>query len=202
MNLKDKVSEFISIAKDCPENLQGKCFELLLKDYLDKQSPPQSGHKNPEGKKDDDKKKIPPDENNNNQEDFKEKDLHVKTKKFLHDNGLSIPLINQIFYKEGEKILPLFDDLKTTKISECQIRIALLQSFQNAIHSGEFEFNGENVREECNLRKCYDPNNFATNFKYSAALFDNFEKLDKKKPTIRLSAEGKMALASVIKELQ
>ncbi|MGD0784572.1 MAG: hypothetical protein ABR969_02025 [Sedimentisphaerales bacterium] len=207
MSLKDKVSEFIAIAKDCPENLQSKCFELLLKDYLEKQGlPPHTSPKHPEVKKDDEKKDNSSDENqkknNDKQEDFQEKDLHVKTKKFLQANGLSISNINQIFYKEGENILPLFDDLKTTKISECQTRIALLQSLQNAIHTGEFEFDGEKVREECNLRKCYDPNNFAAYFKNSAALFDNFEKYDKKQPAIRLNADGKKALAQTINDLQ
>jgi hypothetical protein len=34
-NIKNKIQEFTSIAKECPENLQEKCFELLLSKYLD-----------------------------------------------------------------------------------------------------------------------------------------------------------------------
>jgi hypothetical protein len=32
--LKQKILEFVALAKDCPENLQEKCFEVLLADYL------------------------------------------------------------------------------------------------------------------------------------------------------------------------
>jgi hypothetical protein len=34
-DLKKVVAEFADIAKTCPENLQQKCFELLLSDYLE-----------------------------------------------------------------------------------------------------------------------------------------------------------------------
>jgi hypothetical protein len=34
-NIKNKVREFTGIAKECPENLQVICFELLLSKYLD-----------------------------------------------------------------------------------------------------------------------------------------------------------------------
>jgi hypothetical protein len=33
-DLKARVLEFASIAKECPDNLQEKCFELLLTDFL------------------------------------------------------------------------------------------------------------------------------------------------------------------------
>jgi hypothetical protein len=32
-DLKDRVLEIVSIAKECPDNLQPLCFELLLRDY-------------------------------------------------------------------------------------------------------------------------------------------------------------------------
>ena len=38
--LKEKVLELAEIAKECPENLQVVCFELLLKHYFD--LPPKS----------------------------------------------------------------------------------------------------------------------------------------------------------------
>jgi hypothetical protein len=34
-DLKERVLEIVSIAKECPENLQPLCFELLLRDYLE-----------------------------------------------------------------------------------------------------------------------------------------------------------------------
>jgi hypothetical protein len=33
-DLKERVPELAAIAKECPENLQTKCFELLLEDLL------------------------------------------------------------------------------------------------------------------------------------------------------------------------
>ena len=42
----------------------------------------------------------------------------------------------------------------------------------------------------------------SANFKHSASLFDGFEKYDKQSPAIRLSEEGRMALAQVINELR
>ncbi len=212
MNLKDKVLEFVSIAKECPQNLQEKCFELLLNNFLEKQkAPPKELEHLHEDKKNgaegkDIEARKPSDSdlkvNDNKQEDFEEKDLHVKTKRFLNSYSLSVAHINQIFYKQGEEVLPLFDDLKTTKASESQIRIALLQSLQNAIHTGNFEFDGEKVRKECCDRKCYDAANFAAIFKKNATLFENFNKYDKGAPPIHLSVEGKKTLANVINALQ
>jgi len=194
--LKDKVLEIASIAKGCPDNLQEKCFELLLKDFLEKQSSPPPAALEEQVVVDSQKGAEA------QQEDLSEKDLHLKTRKFLQSNKLTMDHINQIFYKEGDKILPLYDDLKTTKASESQLRIAMLQALKNGMHSGEFEFNGEEVREECQLRKCYDAPNFAANFKNNKDYFEDFTKYKKKSPVIRLSTEGKSALAVVIGELQ
>ena len=204
-DLKKKIREFSDIAKTCPDNLQGICFELLLKEYLEQR-------KQPTGKKPQNEKPASADDNSQNevagegedqdQEDFATTDLHVKTRKFLSDQNLSIDHINQIFYKEGEKVEPLFDDLKTTKLAESQIRIALLQALKNSISTGNFEFDGEEVRSETELRKCYDSKNFTANFKNSKNLFDGFDKYDKKSPKIKLSKDGRDELANIIRDLQ
>jgi hypothetical protein len=208
--LKQKIMEFVTLAKECPDNLQEKCFELLLNDHLQglrQKTPKETGdekgekrrsdeEKKDEGKKDDDLEKKP------RQEDIAENDLHVKARQFLKKTGLTVEHINQLFYKEDGKFLPLYDDLKTTKAAESQIRIALLDSLLKGLHTGEFEFNGESVREEAQVRKCYDSPNFTTNFKNSKNLFEGFTAYNKASPTIRLSADGKTKLAEVIKDLQ
>ncbi len=130
------------------------------------------------------------------------RDVHVKARKFLEKYEKTINDLNQILYKEGDELRPLFADLKTTKTSESQIRIALLQALTSGIKSGEFQFDGEEVRKECQARKCYDAGNFSANFKNSATLFDGFEKYDKQSPTIRLSEDGRLVLAQVINELR
>lgn len=208
--LKDNVLEIAEIAKACPQNLQEKCFTMLLEDLLNGNSNtriqnPNSKNNQPHNppseldkvKSNDEKSSNPSSE----QEDFTEKDVHVKTKKFLKVSNLTLEHINQIFYKEGDAIEALYEDLKTTKMAESQIRVALLQALKNAIANGNFEFNGEEVREEVQMRKCYDSANFTAHFRNNKTLFDGFEKYDKTTP-IRLSSEGRTALANLVMELQ
>lgn len=204
-NLKQKIMEFAALAKNCPDNLQEKCFELLLADHLQQLHPKAPSivedakrlkPTDEEDKNGGEKKKIP------QQEDIAEIDLHVKARQFLKKSSLTIEHINQLFYKEEGKFLPLYDDLKTTKASESQIRIALLHSLLKGMHSGDFEFNGESVREEAQVRKCYDSTNFVAHFNNSKELFEGFSKYSKTSPTIKLSADGKTKLAEVIKDLQ
>ena len=130
------------------------------------------------------------------------RDVHVKARKFLEKYGKTIADLNQIFYKEAGELRPLYEDLKTTRTSESQTRIALLHALLSGINAGKFQFDGEEVRKECQVRKCYDAGNFSANFKNSAALFDGFEKYDKQSPVIRLSEAGREALSKVIVELQ
>lgn len=191
-----KVKEFVKLAESCPENLQEKCFELLLSKYLDQVFGKPSAQFEDVDQDDAARNKE------KTQEDLSETDLHVKARKFLEKNSLTIGDINQIFYKEGDEILPLYEDLKSTKASECQIRIGLLMALKNGIKTGNFEFDGEAVRQECRTRKCYDESNFATNFRSSKDLFESFDKYKKMSPTVRLSAEGKTSLGELVKELR
>ena len=203
-DLKARVLELAAIAKQCPENLQEKCFELLLRHYLDSLLVPKTPPKpsEPKSQPEHEKEKKLSDENGKGQDDLKVSDLHVKIRKFLDKYSLRIDHLNQIFYKEGEEVRPLYEDLKTTKAKESQLRIAFLQALQTAIKTGNFEFNGENVRNECQIRKCYDVANFAANFKTSAGLLEGFSDYDKNSPVIRLSEEGRKKLADLIQELQ
>jgi len=203
--IKEKVLEFATIAKECPDNLQEKCFELLLSHYLNQLGA--KSDKRPDAKTEDTKSPAADNQTSeggkvSNQEDILERDLHVKVRNFLKKSSLSAEHINQIFYKEAGEFKPLYDDLKTTKAAESQIRIALLQALKNAISSGDFQFDGEEVRKETQLRKCYDAPNFTTIFKNNKILFDNFDGYDKSQPKITLSTEGKDRLGDIIKDLQ
>lgn len=115
--------------------------------------------------------------------------------------NVTIGEINNLYYKEGGNILPLFEDLKTTRTAESQIRIALLRCLKNALPSGEFESEIEAIREEANDRKCYDGSNWSNNFKNNAALFD-FKTFSRGIKSIKLSEKGKEELSAVVKELQ
>jgi hypothetical protein len=200
--LKQKILEIATLAKECPDNLQEKCFELLLAEYLQQHRSKSPGEEagGKQTEKDDDKGKGQDDgKNSAKQEDILEGDLHVKARQFLKKSGLTIEHINQLFYKEEGNFLPLYDDLKTTKGSESQIRIALLHSLVQGMHNGDFEFNVESVREEAKNRKCLDKSIFASHFKNNK---DIFEAYDISNPVIKLNAEGKSKLAVLIKELQ
>lgn len=205
-DMKDKVLEIADIAKACPENLQAVCFETLLKHFLACLTPTPAKSKKDGTAKSLQEKDAPEGKTESEaqlakQEDIRDSDLHMKVKRFMQKEAVSLDQLNNLFYREGEKILPLFDDLKTTRMAESQIRIALLQCLVNAFATGEFEADIEAVRAECTQRKCYDSPNFAANFKKNNSLFD-FDKFDRTTKTVRLSDTGRKELADVVKELQ
>lgn len=207
-DLSDKVKELAEIALLVPENLQTTCFELLLRDYLSSASG---------GKASAVKQNAPigegpvavgvaPSEGSleeavDAQADIALTDLHMKARKFIEKYGVSAAEVNNLFYKDGSTISPLYEDLRTTKMSETQMRVTLLHALRNAFVTGDFSAQVSEVREECRDRKALDANNFAANYKNNKTLFD-FARYDKSTATLRLSEEGKRGLAQVIKELQ
>jgi hypothetical protein len=205
--LGDKVQEFAEIAKALPENLQVVCFELLLKHHLEggigrapketpaDPAPPTGGGPLPPVQV------TPPAESGTRQEDLKPTDLHLKAKKFLEKYNLSLEHLNNLFFKEDGAIKPLYEDLKTTRMSEGQIRITLLLALRSALSTGEFEVSIEAVKKECTERKCYDSSNFGNNYNNNKSLFD-FDKFAKGVTSVKLSEDGRKELADVVQELQ
>lgn len=205
-NLRDKVKELAEIAALVPENLQTTCFEVLLKDYLASVS----GSASPPPKQKagagavtatDEAPEKTLEEAAKTQADVTLADLHVKARKFFEKYGVTIAEINNLFFKEGAEIKPLYEDLKTTRMSEAQIRVTLLHALHRALSDGEFTAQVENVRGECRDRKALDGTNFAANYKNNSSLFD-FAKYDKDTKVLRLSEDGRKELAQLIKELQ
>jgi hypothetical protein len=205
--LKKKILEIGEVIKGLPASVQEKAFEMLLSNEL-VGAPGRKGKEAEATVKDQNGPEIVNGGSaeaavqGRGGEDLAQQDLHLKAKKFLEKQSLSLDDLNELFYKEGDVIKPLFEDLKTTKSSESQIRLALLSALRNAIQNGEFEFSGEEVRQQCQLRKTYDATNFKANFRNNKRLFDKFESYEREKPTIRLSEEGREALAKLIKELR
>jgi len=206
-DLRDKVKELADIAGLVPETLQVTCFEVLLRDYLASLSggrPSPSKHKTsseaaPLAATEAQEKTF--EEAAQTQADVTLADLHVKARKFMEKYGISIGELNNLFYKEGTTIKPLYEDLKTTRMSEAQVRITLLQALGSALLNGEFTAQVEAVRVECRDRKALDSANFAANYKNNGSLFD-FDKYDKDTKAVRLSEDGRKELAQLIKELQ
>ena len=208
-DLKKELKKIVDITKECPENLQQSCFEILLLDFLENRKrgegkgkeAPETAVKKPKEISPEHKSPAAIEVTTDQGSDLTQSELHVKARKFMEKYSISIEQLNQILYKEEDKILPLFDDLKTTRTSESQVRVALLKALVNALSSGEFEANVEEVRTECQARKCYDMNNWRNNFQNNANLFD-FGKYKKGLKVVHLSEAGKKALADLIKELQ
>jgi hypothetical protein len=188
--------------------LQAVGFEVLLKDHLNaaEASGSARGKETPEAQANTSPPvtEVPPksfEDAAKAQADVTLADLHVKARKFLEKYGISIAEVNNLFYKEGAEIKPLYEDLKTTRMSEAQIRITLLQALHRALSDGEFTVQVDNVRIESRDRKSLDSANFAANYKNNSSLFD-FDKYDKETKVLRLSEDGRKELAQVMKELQ
>ena len=205
-NLKNEIKEIIEIVKQCPDTLQEKCFELLLDNYLKSNDQPKT--KKATTKVDEPSvESTKADETKvemiaNKEEEIVLTDFHIKTRKFLETNNITIGLINSLYYKEDGKLMPLYESLNSNKMTDCQNRIALLTAFENSFsNGGEMVFNGEVVRQRCQDLKCYDAPHFADTFKRFSSLFDNWAEKYDKKAQYSLSAEGKKELAAVLLEL-
>lgn len=218
-SLKEEVKEIVEIVALVPDEHKAMAFEMLLKDTLARRHAPPKPAPHPpppspapEAKAA--KSPAPADDPGegtsggkahagaqpkvNEGSDIVMSDLHVKTKKFLEKGEVTLDQLNDLFYKEGDSFESLSMDLKVTKMSEGQIRIALLQALQNSLATGDFSTTVESVREECKARKTYDLANFAANIKGAADLFD-FGTWSKEVTELRLSEAGKKELASVVK---
>jgi hypothetical protein len=224
-SLREEVKEIVEIVTLVPEEHRAMCFEMLLKDALSKRhsppkpaphSPPHSApHAAPPDVKPA-KSPAPADEAGddidqrppaagvqpkvNEGSDIVMADLHMKTKKFMSSNGLTLKHINNVFYKEDDKFELLITDFGATNMTEGQIRIASMQALHHALTDGDFTTTVEAVRDECKMRKCYDAPNFARNFRVNAETFD-FGEWSKEVTELRLSEDGKKALAEVVKSL-
>lgn len=208
--LKAEIKEIIEIVNQCPEGLQEKCFELLLENFInsnvDTKIEKVQTKGNANNKCTNENMKVNNEEelfDKTDDEEISLKDFHIKIRKFLETNGIGIDVINSLYYKENNKLMPLYDSLCSTKMAECQIRLALLTAFENSFSNanGEMVFNGEVVRQRCQDMKCYDTTNFSSIFKKSSSLFDNWNEKYDKTAEYSLSLEAKKELAKIILDL-
>jgi hypothetical protein len=193
------IKEIEKVSDACSEKYSVVCFKSLLDDFLNgnRREHPETGS----SKKVEEETTTGTAVSTATQRPLVDSDLHLKFKQFMKKHSITIETINQVFYFEGSDILPLYDDLKTIRSSELQIRVALLQAVVTAIKSGSFEFDGEAVRAECQKRKAYDMNNYTKNFKNNSSLFEGYESY-KKGDIIKLSDDGKAESAKVLMEME
>lgn len=208
--LKSEIKEIIEIVKQCPETLQEKCFELLLENFLSSKKGStvviSKSTDATEANTNITNKSTLENENSENEDQNTEisiKDFHVKVQRFLNSNNITIEKINYLYYKEDGKIMPLYETLNSTNMSECQIRLALLTAFENSFSdiNGEMFFNCEIVRTRCSTMKCYNAKNFTSYFKSNSDFWEEWPDKYDKTLNISLSAEGKKELAKVLLDL-
>lgn len=200
--LKQEIKEIIEITKECPAELQQRCFEILLDNYLQKSKATKSTQTEPlQIDRRVDEVVVESNEVSPSTSDITENDFHVKVRKFFNLNNINVADLNRIYYKENGQLLPYYESMHSTKMAECQIRLTLLTAFEAGFDTGDFIVNGEVVRKRCQELKCYDTPNFATIFKNNSIIFDNWtDKYDKNTDYV-LSVEGKKQLAQVLIKL-
>lgn len=208
--LKSEIKNIIEIVNQCPDSLKDKCFELLLENYLasfniGSNTSPAASVVNTMKKAETDSEMISAVSSKSDamSDDICEKDFHVKTQKFLKDYGISMSLLNQLYYKENGELKPFYETLKSTSMQECQMRLAVLSAFENSFASSnsEMSFNCETVRSRCQTMKCYNATNFTAYFKSNKSLWEEWPEKYSKDFVVILSSEGKKKLAEVLLDM-
>lgn len=203
LELKEEIKNIIEVVQQCPEKFQERCFEILLNQYITDYRGEKPEIKQQQIVEESKNIDVGYTEESIQTDEIKQTDFHIKVQKFMSTNGISISDINNLYYKENDKLMPLYETLGSTKMSECQMRIALLTAFENSFSdpNGDMTFNGEVVRQRCQAMKCYDMPNFSTNFKKNSSFIDNFNDKYDKNANYSLSIEGKKELEKIISEL-
>jgi hypothetical protein len=192
--LKTEIQEIVEVIKSVPEHLQARAFELLLQDAIDRHSGKKQERRDDKGKdaKDDKPDRPKPRPSGDLEPDA----VPMRVKAFMKRTKVTAPQIAKLFHIEGDQFVPIWT-IQGTKVSKAQVQTALLQSLQRALTSGEFSFNREEVRTECESKKCYDKTNFTANFRNNQKYFSGLEK----DGLVSLTDEGMTALAELVTQL-
>lgn len=197
--LKAEIQEIVELVKTIPEPLQVRTLEILLLDLLDRvgeRKHPATRH----DERNEDDEPLPGKERaeraKSTSEGLSADMLPMRVKAFMKRTQVTVEQVDRLFHVEGKQIEPIWT-LKSTKFSKTQVEIALLQSLQRAITSGEFSFDRELVREECINRGGYNKTNFIANFRNSGKYFSGLDK----DGLVSLTDEGMTALAVLVNDL-
>ena len=196
--LKAEIREIIELVKTVPESLQLRTLELLLQDTLNRaegKEPRKEHEPEPEPEEPETPENRPP-ARRGGASGLEVGTLPMRVKAFMKKHGITANQLDAIFHIEGKQYTPIWS-LKTTKFSAAQVQIALLQSLQRALTSGEFSFDREDVRKECEERGSYSKVNFKANFQNNKQYFSRLDK----EGLVSLTDEGMNALAKTVTQL-
>lgn len=187
--LKKEIKEILELVKVCPQNLQEKCFEILLNHALSIKG----GHSI----------SMPPKVPTADITDANIQEVPPEVKKriraFAGSHQLSEAEIYKVFnVEETGNVSIEATDLKAKKISQQQRRLALLIGVKHQFTEGSFDIPKDELREACVTYSAYDAANFVQNLKNMKEVFAGFKP---NATTYKLSPMGKSQAASLIKEL-
>jgi hypothetical protein len=186
-DLIKEIKEIVEIIKSCPQNLQEKCFEILLTNALSQTKKQVTQNNTPEVTQ-----KTASIDNNVPTE------ISKRIKTFAGQFGLSETDVSRVFLAdESGNVSIEVTDLKAKKTSQQQRRLALLIGARHQFMEGSFDVPNDELREMSVTYGAYDAANFAVNIKNFKKIFAGFKSGAKNK----LSPVGKKEAADLIKEL-
>lgn len=180
----EQLKQIVELANSVPQEFREKCFELLLAHSL-KMVQPVEPLVAP--------KQIAPSQQTPPHKPFV---IPIDVKALLSQYSLDETRLWKLFLVDGSELRPLYK-LNTTKRAKAQLQFALLMALENALMTGQFQVEIENLRTRCVDQKCYDKINFMNNLNYNKKYFKSVEK---DQPLV-LSPDGKAELADLIESL-
>lgn len=182
--IKKELKEILDIVKQCPENLQAKCFELLATPLISGSSLTSAKKDNPEKVMDSAVKPsgsfiIP-----------------IDVRAFLQQYSVSEEKLKKLFLLEGNTVVEIYS-LSTTRRGTGQVQLSLLIALKSALEGNKFKFSIESVKQKCEEHKLYDSANFRKTFKDNKTLFKDLTD----DSNIELTPDGKEKLAETILEI-
>jgi hypothetical protein len=190
--LKAELKEMADIAAAVPEPFREKCFEILLRHFLEHAAPSKTAEpKSPQDKPVD-----------RELEKFVGTKIPVKAhlRAFMQRTGVTLEQLQQLVILEGEEVHFIHEPAHQ-KVTRGQMEWALLLSLKQALMSNEFSTDPEDVRSICQEKGFYDKGNFAATFRRPPGDAYFKQPLQPQGPRQTLSNDGQTALAELIRTL-
>jgi hypothetical protein len=200
--LKSSIKEISEVASSVPEQFRDKCFELLLNSLLAEHHPAASrkneGHQREDA--DSEAKDNKETKHDSGTLSGTKIPLTAALRVLMQKTGVTQEELNKIVIVDGDEV-HFVQTPATNVIIDGQIEWSLLLALKSAILKKALEADPEEVRSQCQNAGCYDPANFAANFKKP-----KFKKLFKdvlanQGSAVPLSPDGQEALGTLIKKL-